>query len=262
MDTDVLPPVVPPLPHAEPYKRNLRANAAFGWLRAGIADFKVQPGLSLAYGVLVFLVSVVVVISLFRFGWDSVLFPALSGFLVVGPILAVGLYEKSRRIAAGQRVRLGDMLFVDVKSGGQILFVGVMLIGLMLLWMRAAVIIYALFFGMRPFPGPDHVAGMLFTTGVGWAMLAVGSAVGALFAAFAFAVGALSIPMLLAEDVDALTAMGRSMALVWNNRPVMLTWGAIVLVLSLAGLLVGMLGLIVVFPLLGHATWHAYEAMK
>jgi uncharacterized membrane protein len=262
MDTDILPPVVPPLPRAEPLRRNLPANAAFGWLRAGVNDFRVQPGLSLAYGLLVFFVSVVVVICLFRFGWDSILFPALAGFLVVGPILAVGLYEKSRRIAAREPVRLSDMLFVDVKSGGQILFVGVMLIGLMLLWMRAAVIVYALFFGMRPFPGLDHVAGMLFTTGTGWAMLAVGSAVGALFAAFAFAVGVLSIPMLLAEDLDALTAMGKSMARVWNNRPVMLTWGAIVLGLSLAGLLVGLLGLIVVFPLLGHATWHAYEALK
>src|SRR5690606_13907031 len=97
------------------------------------------------------------------------------------------------------------------------------------LWMRAAVILYALFFGLRPFPGLDHVAGMLFTTPIGWAMLIVGTLIGGLFAAFAFAISAFSVPILLSERLDALTAMGRSMALVWNNLPVMLAWGAIVL---------------------------------
>ena len=130
----------------------------------------------------------------------------------------------------------------------------------MLLWMRAAVIIYALFFGLLPFPGLPDIAAMLFTTPTGWALLIVGTAVGALFAAFSFAISAFSIPMLLEERVDALTAMGTSMALVWNNLPVMLTWGAIVLALFLLSLVTGLLGLIVVFPLLGHGTWHAYRA--
>jgi uncharacterized membrane protein len=127
--------------------------------------------------------------------------------------------------------------------------------------MRAAVIIYALFFGLRPFPGLDHIAQMLFTTPTGWAMLIVGGAVGGLFAAFSFAISAFSIPMQLSERVDALTAMGTSVALVWNNLPVMLTWGLIVLALFLLGLASGLLGLIVVFPLLGHGTWHAYRAV-
>ena len=152
------------------------------------------------------------------------------------------------------------MIFVKPKSGGQVLFTGVLLCLLMLLWMRAAVIIYALFFGLRPFPGLDHVAPMLFTTPIGWAML-VGTVVGGLFAAFSFAISAFSIPMLLDERTDAFTAMGTSISLVWNNLPVMLAWGAIVLVLFLVSLVTGLVGLIVVFPLLGHATWHAYSAI-
>ena len=95
-----------------------------------------------------------------------------------------------------------------------------------------------------------------------WAMLAVGTAVGGLFAAFSFAISAFSIPMLLNEDVDAFTAMGSSMALVWNNLRVLLIWAAIVLLLFLASLATGMLGLIVIYPLLGHATWHAYRAVE
>ncbi len=119
---------------------------------------------------------------------------------------------------------------------------------LTLLWMRAAVIVYALFFGLRPFPGLDHIIPMLFTTAIGWAMLVVGSAVGGLFAAFAFAISAFSIPMLLSERTDALTAMGTSMALVWNNLPVMLTWAAIMLALIVVGIATGLLGMIVIFP--------------
>ena len=132
----------------------------------------------------------------------------------------------------------------------------------MLMWLRAAVIIYALFFGLRPFPGLDHIAPMLFTTPTGWAMLLVGGVVGGLFAGFAFGISVFSIPMLLDERKDALTAMGTSMALFWNNLPVMLTWGAIVLGLFLVSLATGLVGLIVVFPLLGHGTWHAYRAIS
>lgn len=257
-----IPPIVPPLPREGTFDRGLPAGAAFAWLRAGWRDLTVQPALSLAYGLVVFVVSIIVVWGMFALGWDDVLFPALAGFLIVGPVLAVGLYEKSRRLANQETVTLPRMIFVKAKSGGQILFIGALLCLLMLLWMRAAVILYALFFGLRPFPGLDHVAGMLFTTSIGWAMLIVGTLIGGLFAAFAFAISAFSVPMLLNERLDAFTAMGRSMALVWNNLPAMLAWGAIVLALILLGLVTGLLGLIVVFPLLGHGTWHAYRAMQ
>ena len=257
-----IPAVVPPLARDKGWNRHYEPTVAFQWLSAGWRDLLVQPAASLIYGLLVFLVSAAIVVGLFAFGWDYILFPAFAGFMVVGPILAVGLYEKSRRIAAGEPVSLGRMLVVHPASGGQILFTGVLLCLLMLLWMRAAVIIYALFFGLTPFPGLQHIATMLFTTPIGWAMLVVGTVVGALFAAFSLAISAFSIPMLLEQRVDALTAMGTSTALVWNNLPVMLTWGAIVLALFLVGLATGLLGLIVVFPILGHGTWHAYRAIR
>ncbi|MBN8920575.1 MAG: DUF2189 domain-containing protein [Rhizobiales bacterium] len=257
-----IPAVIPPVPRKDVWNRHLAPAVAFTWLAAGWRDLTVQPFPSLCYGALVFLMSLVVVGGLVAFGWDYILFPAFAGFMVVGPVLAIGLYEKSRRLAAREPVSLARMIFVKPASGGQILFTGVLLCLLMLLWMRAAVIIYALFFGLRPFPGLDHIAPMLFTTPAGWAMLLVGSAVGGLFAAFSFAISAFSIPMLLSERTDALTAMGTSTALVWNNLPVILTWGAIVLGLFLACLATGLLGLIVVFPVLGHGTWHAYRAMK
>lgn len=257
-----IPAIAPPLAPENSWRRHLPATAAFGWLAAGWRDLRTGAAPSLLYGFAVFVMSWSIVVGLFVLEWDYILFPALAGFMVVGPIFAVGLYEKSRRIAQGEPVTLAGMILVRGRSGGQLLFIGILLCLLMLLWMRAAVIIYALFFGLQPFPGLDHIAPMLFTTPLGWSMLAVGTLVGGLFAAFGFAISVLSVPMLLAERSDALTAMAASMALVWNNRPVMLTWGAVVAGLTLLSLLPGMLGLIVVFPLLGHATWHAYRAIR
>ena len=103
---------------------------------------------------------------------------------------------------------------------------------------------------------------MLFATPTGLAMLLVGSAVGGLFAAFAFAISAFSIPMMLDRRLDSLTAMGTSWALVWNNLPALVVWGAVVLALFVLSVATGMIGLIVVFPWLGHATWHAWRAVR
>lgn len=138
-----IPAVVAPAPREKAWNRHVAPSAAFSWLAAGWRDLTTQPLASLGYGALVFLVSVAIVVGFFGFGWDYILFPAFAGFMVVGPVLAVGLYEKSRRIAAGEPVGLAEMIFVRPKSGGQILFTGVLLCLLMLVWMRAAVIICA-----------------------------------------------------------------------------------------------------------------------
>ena len=257
-----IPAIVPPLPIERNWHRGQPATAGLAWLRAGWRDLLTRPGPSLAYGLAVFALSVAMVISIFRLEWDYILFPALAGFMVVGPAMATGLYEKSRRLDAGEQVTLGKMLRIDSRPGGQVLFIGAVLTGLMLLWMRAAVLLYALFFGVRPFPGLEHIAATLFTTPIGLSLMAVGTVVGGLFAALAFAISAFSVPMLLDRKVDAFTAMGTSMVLVWNNPVPLLGWGAIVLSLFVFSLLTGLVGLIVVFPLLGHATWHAYQAVR
>lgn len=258
-----LPPLVPPIaPARVNYKRNLSVGMPFAWLAAGARDLRMQPATSLLYGLFVFLMSLAVILGMRLLGWDQVLFPALAGFMVLGPIVAVGLYEKSRRLARNESVTLSEMVLVKAESGGQILFTGALLVLLMLLWMRAAVIIYALFFGLLPYPGLTDIVQILLHSPTGWAMLFVGSAVGALFASFAFAISIFSVPMLLDEDIDAFTAMGTSMALAWNNLPAMICWGLIVVSLFAFCIATGLLGLIVVFPLLGHASWHAYLAVR
>ena len=252
----------PPLPLAEQRRRNLPAGAALDWLAAGWRDLWRNPLPSLAYGLLVFAVSLAVIWGLFRLEFDYILFPALAGFMVVGPLMAIGLYQKSRALEEGQPVGLARMIFVKAQSGGQVWYTGAILCLLMLVWMRAAVIIYALFVGLRPFPGLDGVVAMLVSTPEGWGLMLVGTAVGGLFAAFSFAISTFAIPMLLAEKTDAFTAMGTSISLVLRNLPVMLAWGAIVLALFLLSLMTGLVSLIVIFPLLGHGTWHSYRAIR
>lgn len=258
----LIPEVVPPLPRENRYARELPWHAALHCLRAGWSDLWTNPLPSLLYGVGVFLISLLVVWSLFRLQISHFVFPALAGFMVLGPLTANGLYEKSRRLETGEPVTIGSMLFVRMRSGYSAFFMGAMLLGLFMLWIRAAVLIYALFFGVVDFPGTGEVVPMLLTTPRGWGMLIVGSFIGALFAAFAFAISVFAVPMLLEEHTDALTALGTSMAMVWNNRRVMIAWGAIVLALFAVSVLTGFLGLIVIFPVLGHATWHAYRAIR
>jgi uncharacterized membrane protein len=127
---------------------------------------------------------------------------------------------------------------------------------------EAAVLIYALFFGLVPFPGTEEILPMLFLTWQGWGLMLVGGAVGALFAAFSFAISVFAMPMLIEEETDAMSALGISMAIVWNNLRVMLAWGAIVLALFIVCIATLGLGLVLVFPVLGHGTWHAYRALR
>jgi uncharacterized membrane protein len=243
--------------HATPVERSVGGAAV--WLKRGWDDLWNHPGISLLYGVVVFVVSWVVVSSLFFFHLTAYLFPALAGFLIVGPVLAVGLYDKSRLIENGEVADFTTILRMRPGSATQILFSGVFLCMLILLWMRAAVILYALFFGFDPFPGPYELMPILVTTVEGWALLVVGTAVGGLFAALAFAISVFAIPMLYDRQTDVFTAMAISVNNVWRQLGIMLPWGLVVLVLSLLSLVSGFILMIIIFPLLGHATWHVYR---
>jgi uncharacterized membrane protein len=242
-------------------QRHLPVLEGLRWLAAGWRDFWIRPAASLVYGVGVFVLSIAFIWTLVEFGRDYILFPSLAGFLIIAPFLAIGLYEKSRAIGEGREIGLATMHRVRPSAGAQIFFTGLLLCLLTLLWNRAAVLLWALFFGVTAFPGLDNVIWTLLGTPYGWAMLIIGTAIGGLFASFAFAISVFSVPMLLDRPVDALTAMATSMKLVWNNLPTMIAWGAMVLVLFGLCVATGLIGMIVIFPLLGHATWHAYKAL-
>ncbi len=257
-----LPALQPRLREANRFARGLPRSAALGWLAAGLADLPTNPVPSLIYGLGVFVLSTLIITGLIRADLPWLIFPALSGFLVVGPLLAIGLYEKSRSLHTNSPATLGQMLLVRPRSGGQVAFAGLLLCLLAMLWLRAADLLYALFFGLLPFLGFDHILSQLLTTPRGWALIVTGSAVGGLFAAFAMAISLFSIPMLLERRVDALTALGTSFVMTTQNLRAVLPWGAIVTLCFAVSAATGLLGLIVIFPLLGHGTWHAWLAFR
>jgi uncharacterized membrane protein len=256
-----LPTLRPPQRPASTLARNLPARAALDWLAASWRDFRAAPGQSIAYGVFLVAVSYAVLWGLAASGLLYLALPAVSGFLIVGPFLAIGLYTLARRRAEGKDTTLRQMLLVRPEAGAQLAYAGLLLGLLVLFWLRAADMLYALFFGFSPLPGAGDALTNVLTTPRGWGLLVVGSAVGGLFAAFAFAIGLFSVPMLLVRRCDALTALGLSFAMTTHNLRPCLAWGGIVAAGMAIGAATGLMGLIVVFPVLGYGTWHAWSAI-
>lgn len=224
-----------------------------GWLKSGYSDFCSRPFSALAYGIVFFFLSWATICGLWLTGLEWMLLPAVAGALLVGPVVAVGLYQISRT--------LEDSVKNEVAAPGQIALVGVTLMVLLLVWLRAATIIFALFFGLKPFPGFIELLSTIFLTVEGIALLVVGSIVGGLFAAFTFAISVYSLPMLVNENIDAFTAMGRSFSKAAHNMAITLRWGAVITLLMFVGFATGLVGMVIIFPVLGFATWHAYRDM-
>jgi len=258
-----LEPPDQPIGRSNRFNRQFPARHALVWLEKGWHDFKSDSlEASLLYGVAVTIVSILIVVALFSIHFDFVLLPAVAAFLLFGPALAMGLYQKSRLLEIPQRAGILDMLKSRPGSRGHVAFVGLVLMLLIGLWLRSGVLLYALFFGLRDFTGTSGFVLNLFTEPAGWLLLITGTLFGGLFAALALAISTFSVPMLLNERTDAFSAMGVSVALSWHNVPVMFAWGMIVTGLFVLSLLTGLLGLIVIFPVLGHATWHAYRDIR
>ncbi len=247
-----------PFPIAEPRLRRLTLADLVAALRAGWQDFLAIPTQLLFLCVFYPLIGLFAARAASDADLTPMIFPLVGGFALVGPLAALGLYELSRRREAGEPAAWYHVFGVlRAPALGPILRLGVMLAGVFLLWLLAANAIHGATMGRLP-PGTGFL-GALFGTPEGWAMILVGNLVGAGFAGFVLAATVFAFPHLLAEGGSARAAMRLSFAAVRRNPAVMLAWGAIVGVLLFAGSLPLFVGLAVVLPVLGHATWHLYR---
>lgn len=251
-----------PRPHeaAPPVVRRIGVGDIRDALRAGLADLGATRDDVLFIALVYPVAGLLLAAAAFNYSLLPMVFPLASGFAILGPLAAIGLYEVSRRREAGEPV--GWMAAFQVLRSpnlGSILGLGAIQVLLFFLWLAAAYGIYVATLGSAP---PASLGGFLnevFRTGAGWAMIVLGVGVGFLFAAAAFALSVVSFPLLLDRDVGMETAIGTSLRAVRENPRTMLMWGAIVAGLLVAGSIPALVGLIVVMPVLGHATWHLYR---
>jgi len=253
-------PPDPPQPQQNPFpaiRSGLPWSAPFEWLRRGAADLRACGFASLFYGIC-FAAAGVLLWLAFRHAVQTVT-AITTGFMLVGPCLAIGLYELSRRREAGAPPQLLPTLMVWRQNLGSIGIYSLILIVIYLVWARASLVIFALFYqGGMPTLGSFIAQISKFDN---LEFLLAYLVVGGFFAGLVFAFSAVSIPMMLDRKQDTVTAMLGSFLALVRNLPAMLVWAALIVLLTAIGFAVGFVGLILTMPLVGHATWHAYRAL-
>ncbi|MDR3440284.1 DUF2189 domain-containing protein [Telmatospirillum sp.] len=230
------------------------------WLAAGWRDFRRAPLLSLGYGALFVIAGYAIVFGLYNVGLASLVPTAIAGFFLVAPILAVGLYEISRRFERGEQPSFADTVGAIRRNPGGLSGIGLVLILCLAAWLQIALLIFMLFFHQAP-PSLDHFFYDILTARDALPFLLVGTAIGYVIASLVFAISAVSIPMLLDRDVPLLVAVATSVVAVRENWLVMLGWAATIVLLVGIGLATFFVGLIVTLPLVAYATWHAYRGI-
>lgn len=227
---------------------------------AGWKDLLAAPTVSLGYGVVFAGLGYLLTVGLFALDVFYLVLPMTAGFLIIGPLAAVGLYEISRRRAAGEKTSLGAALRAWQRNPSQIALMGVALLLVLIAWSRIAALIFMLYFGIGNVPSVDKLLVETFLTPSSLPFLVFGTAVGGVLAAFTFAISAVSIPMLLDRpESNVIEAIATSYKAVATNPKPMALWGLLIVLFAGAGLATLYVGLIVALPLIGHATWHAYK---
>lgn len=254
--SDYAPPPAAPAP----VPRAVTREDVTGALRLGWRDFTRAPVPALFFGGAMALGGIVILWLLVAYRQPWMIVPVAIGFPLVGPFLAAGTYEISRRLDTGEPVTLPGVLGVAWRQGtrefGWMAFV---VLFVFWMWMYQARILIALFLDMGAFASPGTLAGALFATADGWTMMAIGTVTGGVLALVLFATTAIAMPLLVDRELDIVTAIVTSWRTVLASPGPMLLWGAVVGALTLLAMVPMFLGLTVAFPVLGFATWHLFR---
>lgn len=228
-------------------------------LRLGIEDFRNAPQCGLAIGAIIGLIGLMIVASVMWLDASWLVYPFAIGFPLVGPFLAVGLYEVSRRRARGEEARWGDIWpTIWAQRRRELSWMAFVMLFVFWVWLYQVRLLVAIFLGSKSFSTLDKFVTVVTSTPEGWMFLIIGHIVGAALALLLFSITVISIPLLLDREIDFVTALITSVQAVFLNPPVMLGWGLVVTLLVIIGSLPFFAGLVFVIPILGHATWHLY----
>jgi uncharacterized membrane protein len=245
---------------AEPVVRRIGLADLRDALRLGIDDFRAMPSHAAFLCLIYPIVGILLGWFTFGVGLVSLLYPLVTGFALLGPFAAIGLYEMSRQRERGLQVDVTHAFDVyHSPSFGAIAALGFLLLVIFVIWLAVAQSIYIANFGYGPVPTVAEFFDRIFTTREGWTLLIVGNAVGFLFALAVLAISVVSFPLLLDRDVGAVEAVLTSLRVVRANPLMMALWGLFVAAALVIGALPLLAGLSVVMPVLGHATWHLYR---
>jgi uncharacterized membrane protein len=243
----------------DPVVRRITAADIAEALGQGLRDFQAAPLYGLAFGALYAAGGIAILLSLTAFGMVYLAYPLAAGFALIGPFVAIGLYEVSRRREAGQPISIGG-IWSTVTSRGELGWMAFVTLFVFVIWMYQVRLLIALLIGLNAsFSSLREFMTVVLTTNEGLLFLAIGNAVGAALSLILFSLTVVSFPLLLDRDVDFVTAMITSVRAVVASPLPMIGWAAVIVVLLIVSALPYFLGLLVTLPVLGHATWHLYR---
>jgi uncharacterized membrane protein len=246
----------------EPKIRRITLGDVREALRRGYEDFLAMPSHALFLVIIYPVIGLLLGFTTANADLVPLFFPLAAGFALLGPVAAIGLYEMSRRRERNQEVSASHALAVTRSPAfPAVIELASLLAVLFVAWLIAAMVIFRVTIGSAPTGGLFAFIGDVLSTPAGWALIVIGNAVGFAFALAAFALGAVSFPMLLDRNVGLRTAVSTSVRAIRANPGPMAAWGLTIAVLMALGSLPFFIGLAVVLPVLGHATWHMYRAL-
>lgn len=238
--------------------RRVSADRPLHWLRAGWQDLKTNPLPSLAYGVLFALGGDLIILALLQS--PHLLTVSISGFFLVAPLLAAGLYELSRRNEVGEKILFIDSIKCFARNGQSLAFFGLILVLITLMWERFSAVAFALI-GATSAPMASAYLNEILFDGQHLAFAATWFALGGVLALFIYALSVVSVPLMLDRDADVATAIMTSLRAFTCNTGPLLLWAAMLVTLTLLGFATLLFGLVLIMPILGHASWHAYKEL-